>query len=104
MGSEKRARQKENRQARLQAERRAALRAKWRQRVLTGLVIAVLAVAIFLIGNLLTDDDSADSPAPQQVVVTDVTTAGVPSDASTEGPGEQEVVTDDTTTEGSPDG
>ena len=75
MGSEKRARQKENRQARLVAERRAALRAKWRRRIVTGLVIAALAAVIFLIGNLATRNDPVSDQAPEPPAVTDVTTA-----------------------------
>ncbi len=76
MGSEKRARQKQNRQARLQAERREASRAKWRRRIVTGLVIAVVVVVIFLIGNLATSNNGAGDQVtePPQPVVTDTTT------------------------------
>ena len=78
MGSEKRARQKQNRQARLEVERRAAVRAKWRRRVLTGLVILVVLVVVFLIGNLITGD--GDDQVPEAPAVTDVTTAEVTPD------------------------
>ena len=76
MGSEKRARQKQNRQARLEAERREASRAKWRRRIVTGLVIAAVVVVIFLIGNLATSNDGAGDQVtePPQPVVTDTTT------------------------------
>ena len=76
MGSEKRVRQKQNRQARLQAERREASRAKWRRRIVTGLVIAVVVVVIFLIGNLATSNNGAGDQVtePPQPVVTDTTT------------------------------
>ena len=74
MGSEKRARQKQNRQARLEEERRAAQRAKWRRRITTGLVLAVLMVVIFLVGNLLTGDSGAAVPTTVPVV-TDTTAA-----------------------------
>lgn len=71
MGSEKRARQKQNRQARLQAERRAARLAKWRRRIVSGLVIAAIVVAVFVIGNLVTGGDRPAEPAPVQTSVTD---------------------------------
>jgi len=74
MGSEKRARQKQNRQARLEAERRAARLAKWRRRIVTGLAIAAIVVAVFVVGNLLTGGDQPADPAPVQPTVTDETT------------------------------
>ena len=74
MGSEKRARQKENRRARLEAERRVALRAKWRRRIVTGLVIVAIVVVVFVIGNLITGGDQPADPAPEPPPVTDVTT------------------------------
>jgi cell division septal protein FtsQ len=74
MGSEKRARQKQNRQARLEAERRADRRAKWRRRIVNGLVIAAILVVVFVIGNLVTGGDQPADPAPVQPSVTDVTT------------------------------
>ena len=63
MGSEKRARQKQNRQARLEAERRAAKRAKWRRRTIMILVIAAVVVVVFVIGNLTASNEPTD-PAP----------------------------------------
>ncbi len=76
MGSEKRARQKENRRARQEAEQREARRVKWRRRVVMWSAIAVLVIAVFVIGNLIT---AGDDPAPQPpVVVTDTTTADSP--------------------------
>ena len=74
MGSEKRARQKENRQARREAELRAARQAKWRRRVVNGLVITLLAVVIFVAGNLLTGNDRVSDQIPEPPAVTDVTT------------------------------
>ena len=78
MGSEKRARQKQNRQARLEAERRAAYRAKWRRRIVTGLAIAAVVVVVFFVGNLITGSDQPADPTtvqtPVQTTVTDVTT------------------------------
>ena len=73
MGSEKRARQKENRRARLEAERRTAHRAKWRRRAAMWSVIAVLAVGVFLAGNLIT---RVSEPPPP--VVSDTTLPGTP--------------------------
>ena len=80
MGSEKRTRQKENRQTRLAAERRIALRVKWRRRVVTGLVIVALAAVIFVIGNLTTSNDRVSDQVPEPPAVTDVTTAEVSPD------------------------
>ena len=79
MGSEKRARQKQNRQARLEAERRAVGRAKWRRRLITWLVIAAVVVVIFVVGNLITSNDGAGDqvPEPAPPAVTDITTAEV---------------------------
>lgn len=78
MGSEKRARQKENRRARLEAERRAVTRDKWRRRAVRVLVIAAAVVIVFVIGNLLTGGGEQDVPVtvPQPPAVTDTTTAG----------------------------
>ncbi len=73
MGTAKRARQKEQRRARLEAERQAAKRAKWRRRIVTGLVIAGSVVIISVVGNLLTGDATPE-PAP---VVTDTSLPGV---------------------------
>ena len=73
MGSEKRARQKENRRARLEAERRTAHRAKWRRRAVMWSAIAVLAVGVFLVGNLITGGGPEPPPA-----VTDTTIPGTP--------------------------
>ena len=80
MGSEKRARQKKNRQARLEAERRAARQTKWRRRIVRVLVIAVVVVVVFVIGNLLTgpDEPGGQVTVPEPPAVTDTTTA--PSD------------------------
>lgn len=80
MGSEKRARQKQNRQARLEAERRAARQTKWRRRIVRVLVIAVVVVVVFVIGNLLTgpDEPGGQVNVPEPPAVTDTTTA--PSD------------------------
>ena len=73
MGSEKRARQKENRRVRLEAERRTAHRAKWRRRAVMWSVIAALAVGVFLAGNWITRGSEAPPPA-----VTDTTLPGTP--------------------------
>lgn len=77
MGSEKRARQKQNRQVRREAERRAVARFKWRRRIVAGLVIAAVVVVVFVIGNLLTNNDelAGQVTVPQPPAVTD-TTAG----------------------------
>ena len=75
MGSEKRARQKENRRARLESERRSAHRAKWRRRAVMWSVIAVLAVGLFLVGNLITGGGQEPAPPP---AVTDTTQPGDP--------------------------
>ena len=74
MGSEKRARQKESRRARLEAERRIAQRVKWRRRVVLWSLIVVLAAAVFLVGNLITGNDSEPLPP----AVTDTTLPGTP--------------------------
>lgn len=74
MGSEKRARQKEGRRARLEAERRIAQRVKWRRRVVLWSLVAAAAAAVFLVGNLITGRD----PAPPPPVVTDTTLPGAP--------------------------
>lgn len=74
MGSEKRARQKESRRARLEAERRIAQRVKWRRRVVLWSVIVVLAAGVFLVGNLIT----GRGPEPLPPVVTDTTLPGAP--------------------------
>lgn len=74
MGSEKRARQKEGRKARLEAERRIAQRVKWRRRVVLWSLIVVAAAGVFLVGNLITGGD----PAPLPPAVTDTTLPGAP--------------------------
>lgn len=74
MGSEKRARQKEGRKARLEAERRIAQRVKWRRRVVLWSLVVVAAAGVFLVGNLITGGD----PAPPPPVVTDTTLPGAP--------------------------
>lgn len=74
MGSEKRARQKEGRKARLEAERRIAQRVKWRRRVVLWSLIVVAAAGVFLVGNLITGGD----PAPPPPAVTDTTLPGAP--------------------------
>lgn len=75
MGSEKRARQKQNRQARLEEERRAAQRAKWRRRITTGLVLVAILVVVFVVGNLLTGDSGAGVASTTVPAITDTTAA-----------------------------
>lgn len=79
MGSEKRARQKQNRQARLEAERRAARQTKWRRRIVRVVVIAAVVVVVFLIGNRLTggDEPGGQVSVPEPPAVTDTTTAQI---------------------------
>ncbi|MCY3653400.1 MAG: hypothetical protein OXG89_10300 [bacterium] len=89
MGSEKRARQKKNRQVRLEEEKRVATRDKWRRRIYSWVIIAVLVVGVFVVGNLLTGGGNGEDTVP--VVTT------LPDNTGTTAPLPQ--VTDDTPVE-----
>ena len=72
MGSEKRIRQRENRQAKKEAERRQAKRTTWVRRVVIGGVILIVLVVVFWLGNRTADRDPAPAP-PATVITTDNT-------------------------------
>jgi peptidylprolyl isomerase len=79
MGTEKRQRKKEGRQARLEAERAAATAAQRRRRLITAVVVsvAIFGVLVLLAGRAGEDD------APDEVDTTDTTAADGADDDDT---------------------
>ena len=83
MGSEKRTRQRENRQAKQEAQRRRDQAAKWRRRLIIGAAALIVLVGIFWLGNRASDQPSettfpppADAPA-----VTSADESSAPADS-----------------------
>lgn len=75
MGSEKRTRQRENRQAKQEAQRRRERSAKLRRRLIIGAAALIVLAAIFWLGNRASGNPSAPAgwsgPAPPTAVGAD---------------------------------
>lgn len=70
MGSEKRTRQRENRQAKQEAQRRRDNAAKWRRRLIIGAAALIVLVGIFWLGGRATDQPSETTfPPPADAVI-----------------------------------